>query len=158
MFGEAPNLTASGPWGEAPPDHASNPQQFSNPFRVTHVSVSDSGSGAAIASYRIHRGLASLGVSSRMLVREKRSSDPDVVAFQPEQGTARAAIRAAQRFWRRAELARHAAAIVHRGDPFTLPRTRGEKNVVKQLPASEIAHLHWTAGFLGVGALRSLFQ
>jgi glycosyltransferase involved in cell wall biosynthesis len=46
------------------------------------LSTSDVGGGAAIAGYRLHEGLRRLGVHSRMLVRDKLSDDPDVLAHQ----------------------------------------------------------------------------
>ena len=48
-------------------------------LKVVHLGNSDLGGGAAKASYRIHRGLRDLGVSSTMLVANKMSTDPDVV-------------------------------------------------------------------------------
>lgn len=48
------------------------------------VSNSDVGGGAAIASYRLHEGLRRIGSESRMLVREKLSTDEDVIAWGVE--------------------------------------------------------------------------
>ncbi len=46
-----------------------------NPLRVVHISTSDIGGGAAIASYRLHKGLLRLGVDSQMVVSQKQSDD-----------------------------------------------------------------------------------
>ena len=47
-------------------------------MRVLHLSYSDLAGGAARAAYRIHRALIGSGIDSRMLVREKISTDPTV--------------------------------------------------------------------------------
>ena len=44
----------------------------------------DSSGGAAIATYRLHRGLCSIGVDSRMLVSIKTTNDPTVVIPEPK--------------------------------------------------------------------------
>ncbi|MDB5405522.1 MAG: hypothetical protein JWL84_434 [Rhodospirillales bacterium] len=46
---------------------------------VLHLSTTDITGGASRAAYRLHVGLRRLGVSSRMLVRQKTSDDPDVL-------------------------------------------------------------------------------
>jgi glycosyltransferase involved in cell wall biosynthesis len=46
---------------------------------VLHLSTTDISGGASRAAYRLHVGLRQLGVSSRMLVRQKSSDDPDVL-------------------------------------------------------------------------------
>ena len=48
-------------------------------MRVLLLSTSDIGGGAAIATYRIHRGLKAIGVDSTLLVDEKRTDDPSVI-------------------------------------------------------------------------------
>jgi len=45
---------------------------------VTHLSHTDGGAGAGKAAYRIHAALRDLGVDSRMLVSQKRTTDPSV--------------------------------------------------------------------------------
>lgn len=47
-------------------------------MRVVHLAYADGGGGAFKAAYRIHHGLASLGVDSTMLVSRRVSSDPTV--------------------------------------------------------------------------------
>ena len=45
---------------------------------VLHISQADAGGGSARSAYRIHEGLAGLGHETRMLVGEKRTTDPRV--------------------------------------------------------------------------------
>ena len=47
-------------------------------MRVTHLSHTDGEAGAGRAAYRIHAALRELGVDSRMLVSQKRTTDPSV--------------------------------------------------------------------------------
>ncbi len=49
-------------------------------MKVLHICTQDSG-GAGIAAYRLHIGLKSIGVKSKMLVLHRSSSDGDVVRF-----------------------------------------------------------------------------
>ena len=52
-----------------------------NPPKVLAVCTSDSDGGAARAAYRIHLSQKMLGIDSRMLVKYKKSDDPDVIAL-----------------------------------------------------------------------------
>lgn len=52
-----------------------------NDIRVLSVCTSDVSGGAARAAYRIHQGVRSLGVDSRMFVKNKGSQDPNVHAL-----------------------------------------------------------------------------
>ncbi len=49
-------------------------------MNVLHISYSDLSGGAARATYRLHTGLRTRGVVSKMLVLDKVSDDPDVIA------------------------------------------------------------------------------
>ena len=51
-------------------------------MNVLHINSADNIGGAARAAYRLHTGLQQLGVVSRMLVKEKATSDPDVQLLQ----------------------------------------------------------------------------
>ena len=53
-----------------------------NPPKVLSVCTSDSDGGAARAAYRIHLSQKMLGIESRMLVKNKKSDDPDVIALE----------------------------------------------------------------------------
>jgi glycosyltransferase involved in cell wall biosynthesis len=45
---------------------------------VLHISEADAAGGAARSAFRLHRGLRELGWRSRMLVGQRRTTDPDV--------------------------------------------------------------------------------
>ena len=51
-------------------------------IRVSHFAHADAGSGASANALRLHRGLAELGVRSRLLVAQKLSDVPDVVQLR----------------------------------------------------------------------------
>lgn len=52
-------------------------------MKVVQLGVFDGGNGAAIAAYRLHRGLLQLGHDSRMFVRWTTTNDPGVTTFSP---------------------------------------------------------------------------
>jgi glycosyltransferase involved in cell wall biosynthesis len=58
-----PSVTAAGP----------------RPFRILHVSPTDTEGGAAMGAYGIHTALRNAGVDSLMLVQRKFSADPTVI-------------------------------------------------------------------------------
>ena len=47
-------------------------------MRVLHLNTSDLNGGAAIAAYRLHKGLLNVGVDSRMIVQNKEGSDNEI--------------------------------------------------------------------------------
>jgi glycosyltransferase involved in cell wall biosynthesis len=115
-----------------------------NGLSVLHLSTYDIVGGAARAAYRLHEGLRTSGVSSRMLVREKHSDDPDVLlaASQPEARLHRA--------WRKA--APYLDAVLARWtrsdnptpiSPSWLPGpTRDDVRAL----APDVVNLHWICG------------
>jgi glycosyltransferase involved in cell wall biosynthesis len=50
-------------------------------MKILHLSHTDGGAGAGRAAYRIHAALRDLAVDSRMLVSQKRTTDPTVEAI-----------------------------------------------------------------------------
>jgi len=51
-------------------------------MKVVLINTSDIEGGAARAAYRLHQGLQGIGVSSQMLVKNKKSGDPNVILSQ----------------------------------------------------------------------------
>jgi len=49
-------------------------------MKILHLNASDISCGAAIAAYRIHKGLQGIGIDSKMLVQTKLSDDKTVIA------------------------------------------------------------------------------
>ena len=52
-------------------------------MNILHISTADLRHGAGISAFRLHQSLHKQGISSRMLVAEKTSHDPDVKALEP---------------------------------------------------------------------------
>jgi glycosyltransferase involved in cell wall biosynthesis len=111
---------------------------------VLHLSTYDITGGASRAAYRLHDGLRQLGVTSRMLVRQKASDDPDVLlaARAPEAGWHRA--------WRKAApyLDDPPRRLLRTGNvtpisPAWLPGPTAQ-DVRRLAPA--IVNLHWICG------------
>ena len=50
-------------------------------MRVLHVNTSDISGGAARAAYRIHKGLQTIGVDSKMLVQSKVSDENSIYTY-----------------------------------------------------------------------------
>ncbi len=51
-------------------------------MKLLHLSHTDGGAGAGRAAYRIHQSMLKLGLSSNMLVADKRTSDSSVMALR----------------------------------------------------------------------------
>jgi len=49
-------------------------------MKILHLSTDDISGGAAIAAYRIHKGLQKIGTDSKMLVQTKLSDDRTVIS------------------------------------------------------------------------------
>lgn len=117
-------------------------------MNITHVSYTDIKGGAARAAYRLHRGLLELGEGSRLFVEIRESSDPTVMTFQYPSGV----VARLERRLRRWRLQRNGARLLA-GRPagashFSDDRSQHRAAPLRQLPSSQILHLHWISGFL----------
>lgn len=117
-------------------------------MKVVHVNTFDNTGGAARAAYRLHLGLRSLGADSSMFVAYKNSSDSSV---QPYIRTKALPAQVARR-WRRERISRvfnpykrYAPEVVSN---FDSDGTAFGADPWKQLPASDLLHLHWVTQFL----------
>lgn len=123
-------------------------------MKIVHLSTSEVGGGAARAAQRLHRGLLGVGVDSSMLVVERSSHDPRVVALTLPAG----------RRTRRPGLAlpppslELRRALSHRpadGDFFSEDRSAFGPALRAVLPAADVVHLHWVARLLDYDAFFS---
>ena len=118
-------------------------------MRVVHISSFDVVGGAAIAAYRLHRGLQLIGTCSQMLVADKQSDDETVVPVPRQRRSIPA------RLWRRLNaryLAReidlyHSTRDMKRG-LFSNDRIADSSALLDALPNADIYNLHWVAGFV----------
>ncbi len=114
-------------------------------MKIVHLSTFDSSVGAAIATYRLHKGLQRLGVESTMFVLDRRGNDPSVIAFHPP-------MELLARIWRRwqkllieRDFCRYAAKRPTGCELFSDDRSEHGAAVLRQLPQGDIINLHWVA-------------
>jgi glycosyltransferase involved in cell wall biosynthesis len=115
-------------------------------LRITHINVTDTKGGAARAAYRLHRGLRRLGYHSQMLVAERSSRDPSVIAFSTSRlDPLLRRLRYRQltmRYWR------YWLTRPKGYDPFTGPSSPSGVTLAEQIPPDEIINLHRIADLL----------
>ena len=118
-------------------------------MKVLHLSTFDRINGASIAAYRLHRGLLSAGVDSRMWVQNKVTGDPTVIG--PGRGLKKYI--ALTRPWiDRLPLAFVGAFHDALSSPSWLPR-RIAKILNQENP--DVIHLHWVqGGFLPIRSIK----
>lgn len=109
-------------------------------MKVLHLSTSDTNGGAARAAYRLHNGLRSNGVDSRMLVQNKDSGDDHVYGPNGVIGSVKSRVR--PRF-DRLPLKRYPDRDPEIFSPAWTPERRA-KQIAKHNP--DIVHLHWVSG------------
>ena len=120
------------------------------PLRVTHYSFDDVTGGAARCAFRLHEGLRRLGHRSNMVVRRRRSSDADVLAYRPPGGMApRLARRAATKRIDRA-LRPYRSTMPEETEAFSDDRAPFGADPVRMAEGSDIVNLHWVSGFLAL--------
>lgn len=127
-------------------------------MNILHLSTYDLGGGAAIAAYRLHKGLLRLQqsdihteVRSTMLVGAKTSDDYTVVA--PETPAAK--------LWQRivAQLDQAPRVAFKSDSPLLISPAWVPSGVVQRALAHQpdIVNLHWIGnGFINIGSLRAL--
>ncbi|GKS58909.1 glycosyl transferase family 1 [Nitrospira sp.] len=117
-------------------------------MRIAHISTYDVKGGAALAAYRLHRGLDRLGLDTSMMVKYRSSQDPRVTEFVlpmdlPSRG---------RRWWRRKTIVRsmapYAATKPTGFELFSQDRTPYGAALIQQVPPSDIINLHWIAAYV----------
>ena len=129
-------------------------------MRVLHLSTGDSG-GAALACIRLHAGLRSCGIDSKVLVLQKEASEEEVYRYEePPEKRSRWAkkilsfillpprlfkipLSRAQYYLYRLERLRRGSAPF-----FTLPFSDRDLTRHPLVRAADVIHLHWVAGFI----------
>lgn len=111
----------------------------------------DNVGGAAIATYRLHRGLRSIGVDSRLMVMHKGKDDPTVIGPVPQSGLKN---RIALFYARRDErITRYCQA---RGNRYFSPARCPDKLAFRVDALNpDLVHLFWVnSGFMKIETLR----
>ena len=113
-------------------------------MKVVHISRFDDGGGAAIAAFRLHKGLLRLGHQSVLFVAQSRSGvkDSTVTLFQPSMDL-RSRLRRRVRTERIARsLARYQASRPPGYESFSDDRSPYGADVLTQLPAGDLINIH----------------
>lgn len=113
---------------------------------VLHLSNSDIGGGAAKAAYRLHQALRDCGVESQMAVRQRKSSDPEVIVAQLS-GVRKGIVERIQEKQYALERRLTAKAVSRELAYFSDDRVPGP-NLLKTLPEADVLNLHWVSHFL----------
>lgn len=122
-------------------------------MKILHISTTDDG-GAGKAALRLHRGLLSLGVDSRMLVKQSTSGVPGIFSFAPRRPTLR--VRLYDEIRRRRlqrDFARYTQGRPVQPGAFSDDRTDIDLSGSALLREADIIHLHWIAHFADYSAL-----
>ena len=119
-----------------------------NPLRIVHLNTYDVTGGAALATYRLHKGLCQLGHDSSMLVADRKSDDPTVLAMAPRRDIT------SRLRWRLREkqinlsFSRYGSTRPAGYELFSDDRSIYGDIVLRQLPSCDIINLHWIAGLV----------
>jgi glycosyltransferase involved in cell wall biosynthesis len=116
--------------------------------KVTHVSYVDIAGGAARSAYRLHQALHREGIDSVFYVRHKESEDPAVIEFHQHSGRLARLRRTPRRLFLRATGCERYGERPSNATLFSDDRGEQCSQVLAQLPACDILHLHWISGFI----------
>jgi glycosyltransferase involved in cell wall biosynthesis len=117
-------------------------------LKVVLVATVDGGNGAAIGTYRLHRGLQRLHIDSKLFVAEKRGDDPDVLAFQPPGDLGSRLRRRLRRTGITWDMGRYRHARVSGLETFSDDRSQHGADVLAQLPVGDVVHVHAMLDFI----------
>jgi glycosyltransferase involved in cell wall biosynthesis len=121
-------------------------------MKVAHISSTDLRGGAGRAAYGLHRDLSSIGIESKMLVRNKYSKDPDVFESSKE-----------PKFYAKIRKLLNKLYINQHRTPewntlFTIPWPGNDVSNHEILNKADIIHLHWIWEFQSVVTISKLFK
>jgi glycosyltransferase involved in cell wall biosynthesis len=117
-------------------------------LRILHLNTYDVTGGAALATYKLHRGLCKLGYDSSMLVAHRKSTDPTVSAFAPKRDLPSRLSRRLRHESIKFAFSRYKQTRPAGLEGFTDDRSLYGSQLLRQLPECDIINLHWVAGFL----------
>jgi len=121
-------------------------------MKVLHVSIGDSGGGAARAAHRIHRALVEFGIDSRMRVPHRGTEDDRVIAGTPQTIIARLAQKMRRRWLS------HTRRGWHTDNPILHTFGQIGAGLVDEINASDadVLNLHWISEMLSVADIGRL--
>lgn len=117
-------------------------------MKVVHVATVDTGNGAALGAYRLHRGLQRLKIESTMFVGQKRTDDPEVIAFRPPADLGSRLRRRLRRAMITRDMAPYRHARAADLEAFSDDRSQHAVDVVAQLPVADVVNVHAMLDFV----------
>lgn len=121
-------------------------------LKVLHISTCDIAGGAAIAAYRLHRGLLSNGVDSIMLSNRKKSVDSSVFAFESTRSLYQQISFAIRGLRIKNDFRKYQKRRLPGDELFSDDRTRYGSEILRKLPDCDIINLHWISRFIDYNA------
>lgn len=128
-----------------------NAYKSNRAMKLLMLNTCDSMGGAAIATYRLHRGLRSIGVDSHLMVLDKRTNDPTVIEPEPRSRLENVIARFFAK--RDGQITHHCQA---NGKGYFSPARCPDKLASKVVSLSpNIVHLFWVnSGFMKIETLK----
>ena len=117
-------------------------------LRILHVSTFDTAGGAALAAYRLHRGLIAKDHDSRMLVARRDSHDDTVSVPDSQRDLGSRVLRRLRRRRIRREHERYADTKPDWPERFSDDRAWREWEYDARLETCDAVNLHWISGLL----------
>ncbi len=124
---------------------------------VRHISHSDLLGGASIAAFRLHDGLIKAHIDSQMFVLVKSSEYKHIKAYN-YQATINQRIRRKLRQLRLVHVNKKNQLNRKLKTTFTDDRSNLGEHLIRQIPSTDIVHLHWTAGMIDYTILCNYFK
>lgn len=121
-------------------------------IKILAVSTEANHGGAAIAAYRLHKGLISIGTKSQMLVRRKNTDDYTVTSSETKFDIVRSSVasffdKIPAKFYTKRDDTTFSSAIL------------GHCDIIRQIQLfdPDIVHLHWIVnGFITIEIMRKI--
>jgi len=124
-----------------------------NHNKIVIINTSDISGGAAIAAYRLHLGLSRIGESSRMIVKNKMTSDESVICAPYE-------INDKKEFQNQVDYNNYISS--HRtglsDTLFSYPDPGYDLSKIPYVQKSDIINLHWICRYQSLLNLHNLFK
>jgi hypothetical protein len=123
-------------------------------MKILLVNTFDISSGAANATYRLHKALLEAGIDSRMIVQSKKSDDYTVIGHNSKIEKFINILRP-ELDWLPVKFYKHRTATLWKFSPSYLPFS----NIIKKINEinPDIVHLNWVeGGFVRIGDLAKI--